>query len=203
MAKKYLHFNRGCVYFHRVWRLPELVQTDLYGYAPGYVIVREEVGGIDWFNENGDVRRKYEKIFDNLDELPEAACDLVTARSDLEYCKTVECADDYADAERKFMDYVFDLRSTEAKNVGTFVAEAYEQGVLLGDLHHGNVGLRRHNLRSFGVPTGRNMVVADVGDQGQPVCPSDRHPKVRVLNNPYHPRHPANMAHWAAMIPVL
>jgi hypothetical protein len=204
MAKKALHFNPGCAYYHRIWRFPELVYTNTYGMAPAYVILREEVGRVHWLDENGDVRSKYQRIHADLEDLPDAACDLVRARADLEFCKTVKCADDYAKAERAFMEYVVDLRATKARHVGTFMAEAYEHGVLLGDIHPGNVGVRKHNLTKFGVKGAKGtMVISDVGDEGQAVCPTDQHPKVRILNNPYHPRHPSNLSYWINRIPVL
>lgn len=219
MGKRALRLNSGCVYYHRIWQLPDLIWTAAYGYAPAYVILREEVGRIGWLNENGDVRRKYVKIHQGLEALPDASCDLVRARSDLDYCRTVRCANDYIAAERAFMEYVVDLRSTSARHVGTFMAQAYEHGVLLGDVHPGNVGMRRHNLRKFGVPVSKTMVVADVGDEGQPVCVEGDHPRVRVLKNrgrgyvpaglvtihwrPYHPRHPENMGYWSSRVPVL
>jgi hypothetical protein len=217
MAKKGLHYSPGCVYYHRIWKFPDLFYTNTYGMAPAYVILREEVGKVHWLNENGDIRDKYRKIHDDLEELPDAACDLVRARADLEFCKTIKCADDYAKAERAFMEYVIDLRGTKARHVGTFMAEAYESGVLLGDIHPGNVGVRRHNLSKFGVKGHRQMVVSDVGDEGQAVCPIDQHARVRTLNNDYgdplrfrggppfplYPRHPDNLSYWINRIPTL
>jgi hypothetical protein len=203
MNKRNLRLNPGCTYYHRIWQFPDLVWTNAYGYAPAYVILREEVGRIGWLDERGDVRRKYSKIYDSLEALPDASCDLVRARADLEHCRTIRCANTYVAAEKAFMEYVVDLRETSARHVGTFMAQAYANGVLLGDVHPGNVGMRRHNLKKFGVPVSRTMVVADVGDEGQAVCPEDDHPGVKVLKNPYHPRHPSVMAYWASRIPVL
>jgi hypothetical protein len=203
MSQKSLRLNPGCVYYRAIWQLPDLVWTNQFGHAPVWVILREEAGRIDWTNERGDIRRKYMKIHADLEDLPDAACELVNTRADLEFCKTVECAYAYTDAERAFMEYVIDLRTTEARHVGSFMADAYAAGILLGDVHPGNVGRRKHNLKAFGVKGHRQMVVTDVGDQGQPICDRDKHPKIRTMKNPYHPRNAGVMAYWASQVPIL
>lgn len=209
MARRNLRLSPGCVYYHKIWKLPELVKTNTYGYAPAYVILREEVKKIEWVDGDGDIRHKYLKIHDSLEDLPEACCGLVQARCDLEWCKTVECAEAYTDAEREFMNYVFDLRTTEARHVGTFMAQAYAAGILLGDVHPGNVGIRTHGLRDFGVPGHRKMVITDVGDEGQAICSEDQHPRIRTVKNMpaaaglCHPRDPRVMNYWVSQIPTL
>lgn len=207
MAKRQLRLDPGCVYYHKIWQLPELVKTNTYGYAPAYVILREECAPVDWLDDNGDVRKKYTKIHLDLEDLPDACCNLVQARCNLEWDASVTTADEYIDAEKEFMEYVFDLRTTVARHVGTFMARAYEAGILLGDVHPGNVGIRKHNLRQFGVPRHKEMLVTDVGDEGQAVCSEDQHPKIRRLKNmpafACHPRHPAVMDYWTRQIPFL
>ena len=46
----------------------DMVYTNAYGQAPAYVILREEVGRVNWLNENGDVRSKYQRIHADLGE---------------------------------------------------------------------------------------------------------------------------------------
>jgi hypothetical protein len=47
------------------------------------------------------------------------------------------------------------------------------------------------------------MVVTDVGDEGQPICERGKHPKIRTMKNPYHPRNAETMAYWASRVPIL
>ena len=195
ISKRSLRTHPGLVYFRAVWQLPEQDYNE-FGHTKVWVILREEINEVDWDNDRGGTKRKYLRIASNLEELPTVASLLVGAASDLEVCKTVECVEEYNHRKEEYLEYADDLKG-DAAHVGSLLRAALKHGILLGDVHEGNVGFRRHSLKEYGVKGHRKMVVMDVGDEGQPIMVDGTYPRVKVVANPDW------LSYWASKIPVL
>jgi hypothetical protein len=196
ISRKSLRLHPGVTYFRAIWQLPELFYGK-WGNTQAWVILREEVKQVDWKTSRGAVKKDYRKILKSLQALPEVAGHLIDAREQAAYCPTdPECHRFEKQSEVDWLKLLDGLKG-DAVDVGKFLKEAYKRGLFMGDVHEGNVGYRVHDLREFGVKRHKKMVVADVGDEDQPIMTEDSYPKVRVIKNP------AEVAYWASQIPVL
>ena len=196
ISRKSLRLHPGVAYFRAIWQLPELFYGR-WGNTQAWVILREEVKQVGWKTGRGTVKQDYRKTLKSLQELPEVAGHLIDAHEQAAYCPTdPECQRFEKQSEADWLKLLDGLKG-DALNVGKFLKEAYKRGLFMGDVHEGNVGLRAHDLREFGVKPHRKMVVADVGDEDQPILTTDQYPRVRMLKNP------AEVEYWARRIPVL
>jgi len=167
LVKKF-RFHPGLVYFHGIWRLPDLVWTNEFGYTPIWIFLREEV----------NVGVNTVKVRGMRADMSHAA-DIATS-----FCAALasgESKDVMAECRREFLEAVKLFDEPPGKKVAQLIRDALKKGIVLGDTHGGNVGLRCHDLSKFGVQKHRQFVVTDVGDPGQAPLTVDRHPKIKSI----------------------
>jgi len=167
LVKKF-RYHPGLVYFHGIWRLPELVWTNEFGYTPIWIFLREEV----------NVGVNTVKVRAMRADMSHAA-DIA-----ISFCAALAASEDkgvVAACRQEFLGAVADFDKPPGKKVAQLIRDALKKGVVLGDTHGGNVGLRCHDLSKFGVQKHRQFVVTDVGDPGQAPLTVDRHPKIRPI----------------------
>lgn len=186
LARKHARKHPGLAYFHRLWKLPR-VWTNEQGYTPVWVMLREETD-VDSIWANGSPARGYKTIFDALESLPRCCACLydeavnVRLRGGSGVCDPT----DRDQAHAAFNAILARIASAKkGKHVADLIGMLYdEHRILLGDVHFGNVGLRRHNLREFGVKRHRQLVVTDLGDLAQAPIPQGLYPSIPLLSNP-------------------
>jgi hypothetical protein len=174
-SNKTLWKNSGCVYFHKVWRIPGVtVNVPGHGECLVWVILREEL--------TCATRACRASVCKKIDELGCSAQDLSIERGALLFGYT-QALPSYIDSEIEFVQDIQKLRGTEGEPIANFMASAYErEGLVFSDMHAGNVGHRCHNLSAFGVPRKKTLVIRDVGDPfGSFVRAEGEYPKIPVL----------------------
>lgn len=184
LAMKLFQKHPGLAYYHRLWRLPERVWTDEFGYTYVWIMLREEVDFQKQYSrtKRNKPARGYQRVYNVLEEIPDCCSCLVFARVDAERGCDPET---YQESQHELLELTASLKSTPGVYVGKLIADAWRKhGVLLGDVHYDNVGTRIHNLSAFGVKNHRKLVVTDLGDWGQSPITTDRFPSVKVLPNP-------------------
>jgi hypothetical protein len=156
-SDKSLWKNPGCVYFHKVWRIPGVtVHVPGHGRCLVWVILREEL-------TCATLACKV-TVCKKIDDLGCSAQDLSIERGALVFGHP-QARNSYLDSEVEFVHDVQRLRGTEGEPIAKFMATSYERaGLVFSDMHAGNVGHRCHNLSSFGVPRKKTLVIRDVGD---------------------------------------
>ena len=88
-------------------------------------------------------------------------------------------------------------RKSKGFHVANLLGGVYQDhNILLGDVHFGNVGLRSHSLKPWGVPRHKGLVVTDLGDLGQAPRVRGTYPAIKTVN-------PHLMQRYASAIPVL
>lgn len=174
-AHRDLWKNQGCVYFHRVWRLPGVtVDVPQHGKCLVWVILREELTCAS--------RACKVSVCKKIDELGCSAQDLSIERGALMFGHT-QALNSYIESEIEFVQDVQKLRGTEGEPIASFMSSSYEQaGLVFSDMHAGNVGRRCHNLSAFGVPRKKTLVIRDVGDPfGSYVRSEGEYPRIPDL----------------------
>jgi hypothetical protein len=181
----------GVVYFHRIWRTRERIwNPDHGGFCNLYVIVREEVDVDSVWVKQGRGRRAtvepargYKRIFDALDELPRCCSCLYEAS----WASYSGCNQQILNKQLAIFNKLLNTVATSGKakkgeHVANLIAKAYGKGdLLIGDIHPGNVGLRRHSLSKWKVPRHNKLVITDLGDLGQPPMVIGSYPKIPEL----------------------
>lgn len=187
MADPKLRKHPGVAYYRALWQLPDYVWTDRFGSTPIYVMIREEADVDSTYGRAHKPAKTLKKVYNVLEEYPDLASDLVFRISDCLELGTEECFLAQEELEEEIDGLLTRLQKTKGKRVGEFLEAAYKskRKLLLGDIHYDNVGFRRHNLREFGVPRHKDLIVTDLGDIGQPPITEDKHPRIKILNNPY------------------
>jgi hypothetical protein len=206
MSSRKLRLHPGVAYYRSLWQLPELVWVDELGFTPIWVALREEAACHRCWTADGEPPKRLEKVHDILEAVPEFGDDLTAA-----LCEEDEEPDEDDNVEQRkhyeglFMDLLGDLKRTPAKYIGQFMAEAYKlKDLVLGDVHYGNIGFRRHDLSEFKVPRHKLLIAIDIGDQAQPVSGEDTYPHVKKINPPPRcPKNPEYLRYWQDRIPVL
>ena len=167
LAMKLFPKHPGMAYYHRIWRLPQRVWTNEQGYSWVWIMLREETD-VDSIWRGVSPAPGYRKIHAGLDALPECCGCLHQERA---LARQTCDGQDVQLAEHelaKILKQVGSPASSKGKYVASLIGDAYKKhGILLGDVHFGNVGLRRHDLSKFGVKRHRDLVVTDLGDLGQ------------------------------------
>ena len=178
LAMKLFPKHPGMAYHHRIWRLPSRVWTNEQGYSWVWIMLREETDVDSIWNDTKPAPG-YKKIHDGLDALPDCC-------SCLHQEKVLACGSaDVRKAERE-LDVILKKIGTPASSKGKYVSSlitmAYrDHGILLGDVHFANVGLRRHDLSQFGVKRHKDLVVTDLGDLGQSPRTDGDYPKINAI----------------------
>ena len=185
LAMKHFRTDPGLAYYHRLWKLPERIWTDDFGYTNVWITVREEVDFSKQWAKTSTKRKPkpakgYVKVFNALNELPECCQCLFWTRFG---SRRGECpATEVKQAQRDMIELMDGLKGTPATYVAALVKKAWcEQGIMLGDIHYDNVGSRVHNMKPFGVKSHKKLVITDLGDWGQTVITSDQHPTIATL----------------------
>lgn len=194
LAMHYYQLNPGIAYFHRIWKLPERIWSDLHGNVLVWVMVREEVDvdSIRKFVKRG--RRKvevpapgYKKIHDALEELPYCCSCLYDFawRTRKGMCPQGQVEKELALFNRLLKQVATSGKARKGQYVAALIKEAWQQHELLfGDIHFGNVGLRRHDLSEWGVPRHKKLVITDLGHLGQAPRTPGGYPSIKTLKNP-------------------
>lgn len=182
LAMKFFRKHPGLAYYHRLWRLPERVWVDEFGYSHVWIMLREEVNFSKQYSKTKRDRpaRGYTRVFHALNELPECCSCLMWTQFEE---RRGECdPEKVVEAQQDLFDLMDELKSTPGVYVGKLIRSAWtKHGILLGDVHYDNVGSRVHNLTKFGVKNHRKLVVTDLGDWGQTPITSDMHDPIPEL----------------------
>jgi len=183
MSSKRLRFHPGVVYYRALWELPELAWVDHLGLTPVWIILREEADCDRCWTPRGEPARGLKKVYNALEKLPDIGDSLTAKCCEKEWDPDSSSVADGCDrAEIKYIRLLSKLEDTPGEYVGKFILAAWNQkSLILGDVHFGNVGFRRHDLSKFGVPRHNKLVTIDVGDQAQPTPDESMYPKVKVL----------------------
>jgi len=166
LVKKF-RLHPGLVYFHGIWQLPELVWTNEFGYTPIWVFLREEV----------NVGVNTAKVRDMRGLMSQ------TADVAINFCAALAEGDRETVKESRadFLECVNTFDRPPGQKVAKLIRDVLNKGIVLGDTHGGNVGLRCHDLSQFKVPRHKQFVVTDVGDPGQAPMTIDRHPPIKPV----------------------
>jgi hypothetical protein len=207
MAMDRFPLHPGIAYFHRIWKLPGRVWAGSDGGNVWlYVILREEVNVDSIWSVKKKGRKQvyvpargFKKIHDALEELPVCCSCLSESRGMRRrgLCSRDRVAENEGDLVKLLKRVGLTDRKSKGYHVANLLAHAYEEhGVLLGDVHFGNVGLRRHSLKPWGVKGHRALVVTDLGDLGQAPMTTDQYPRIATVN-------PNMLKRYENAIPVL
>jgi hypothetical protein len=168
---KYYQRHPGVAYFHRLWRLPREVWVDNLQ-TPVWIMLREEVDV-----EKSAGRRVY-GLLDKIQDCSGTLIQTAALRRDFDYMqstgiragldkvlrqlKKIEGA--RKKDERCYLGLLSKLKKTKGKRVARLIEEFYKElGVVMADVHEGNVAFRRHNLRPFKVVKHGELVLSDLG----------------------------------------
>lgn len=185
LAMKLFPRHPGMAFYRGLWRLPTRVWTGEQGYAWVWIMLREETD-VDSIWRNSHPAPGYAKIHRGLSELPDCCACLHQER----LLAAPHCGPGGVAHAEQELGRILRLVGTPASSKGRYVAQliddAYQDhGILLGDVHFANVGLRRHNLSAFGVKRHKDLVVTDLGDLGQAPRSLGHYPTIReIRKNP-------------------
>ena len=182
LAMKLFQRHPGVAYFHRLWKLPR-VWTNEQGNTSVWIMLREETD-VDSIWNGAKPAPGYKSVHDALEALPEC-CSCISQERAYEK-RTNGCgAGDRVAAERELASILRRLHTKKGSHVSDLIGSVYHKhGVLLGDVHMANVGLRRHDLSEFGVKRHKQLVVTDLGDLGQAPIRRGNYPEIKMLKNP-------------------
>jgi hypothetical protein len=196
LAMHHFPLHPGVAYFHRIWKLPNRVYVGADGGNVWlYVIMREEVD-VDsiWTLKKIGRKKKYipargyKKIHDALEDLPECCSCIVRASSMHRrgMCDVEDIAANEKELAKILKRVGLGNRPSKGYHVAQLLAEVYKKhGILLGDVHFGNVGLRTHSLKPWRVPGHKRLVVTDLGDLGQAPRTRGSYPAIATVNPPF------------------
>lgn len=182
LAIKLFQKHPGLAYYHRVWRLPDRVWTNEFGYTWLYLMLREETDVRSIWKGNQQPNPAYKAVYNALESLPECCGCLLASRREL--ARGVCNGSDVAKEEKVFYQVLAKASGGPGEYVMDLLRDAYERhDLIFGDVHFANVGLRCHDLSEFGVKRHKKLVVTDLGDFAQNPLVRGSYPEIPVIRS--------------------